>query len=395
MSFGIIRFAMFDRRLLLNFDWKILVLTLLIAIIGIVEIYSASYSPFPEEVVNQAGSNEFKKGNLDHGSESQNYWEKQVLWVGIGLIILFLITFLDYHSVVKYGYVFYSLSLILLILLFVIGDVRSGSRRWIDLGFFSIQPSEVIKLSIILALSKYFGESKKKDSYGLKELIVPLILVLIPFVLILLQPDLGTALSLFLISLCLIFSVGVKLKTSLYAGIFGIISCAVMWNFLKPYQKQRIFSFFNPYQDPLGSGYHTIQSEIAIGSGGFFGKGFLNGTQGQLKFLPEHHTDFIFSIIAEEWGFLGSLVFIILLMGLVFLCVQASFRAKDKIAALLCFGITVMISLNMLINIGMAVGLLPIVGVPLPLISYGGTSVITTMAGIGLILNVQMRKYLL
>ncbi len=385
---------MFDRRLILNFDWKILVLTLLIAIIGIVEIYSASYSPFTEEIVNQPTSNEFKKGNLQNSSESQNYWKKQALWIGIGLIILFFITFLDYHSVVKYGYVFYSLSLLLLLLLFVIGDVRSGSRRWIDVGIFSIQPSEVLKLSITLALSKYFGESRKKDSYSLKELIVPLILVIIPFVLILLQPDLGTALSFFLISLCLVFAVGVKLKTSLYSGILGIISCAVMWNFLKPYQKQRIFSFLNPYQDPLGSGYHTIQSEIAIGSGGFFGKGFLNGTQGQLKFLPEHHTDFIFSIIAEEWGFFGSFIFILLLLGFMFLCFQASFKAKDKIAALLCFGISVMISLNMLINIGMAVGLLPIVGVPLPLISYGGTSVIITMAGIGLILNVQMRRYL-
>ena len=373
---------MFDRRLILNFDWKIFVLTLLIAIIGIVEIYSASYSPSPEEIENQPTSNEFKKDELSRSNESQNYWKKQALWVGIGLIILFLITFLDYHSVVKYGYVFYSSSLLLLLLLFVIGDVRSGSRRWIDLGFFSIQPSEVLKLSIILALSKYLGESKKKDSYGLKELIVPLILVIIPFVLILLQPDLGTALSFFLISICLVFAVGVKLKTSIYAGILGIISCAVMWNFLKPYQKQRIFSFINPYQDPLGSGYHTIQSEIAIGSGGFFGKGFLNGTQGQLKFLPEHHTDFIFSIIAEEWGFLGSFIFIVLLLGLIFLCFQASFKAKDKIAALLCFGITVMISLNILINIGMAVGLLPIVGVPLPLISYGGTSVIITMTGI-------------
>ena len=385
---------MFDRRLILNFDWKILFLTILIAVIGIVEIYSASYSPFPEDV-GQAGSNLLKKDNSNRSSESQNYWKKQALWVWAGLIILFLITFLDYHSVVKYGYFFYFFSFLLLVLLIVIGDVRSGSRRWIDVGFFSIQPSEVVKLSIILALTKYFGESRKKDSYGLKELVVPLILVFIPFVLILLQPDLGTALSLFLISVCLIFAVGVKLKTSLYSGIFGIISCAVMWNFLKPYQKQRVFSFFDPYQDPLGSGYHTIQSEIAIGSGGFFGKGFLNGTQGQLKFLPEHHTDFIFSIIAEEWGFLGSLVFIILLFGLVFLCIQASFRAKDKIAALLCFGITAMISLNMLINIGMAVGLLPIVGVPLPLISYGGTSVIITMTGIGLILNVQMRRYLL
>ena len=385
---------MFDRRLILNFDWKIFVLTILIAIIGIAEIYSASYSPSPEEIENQPTSNEFKKDDLSRSNESQNYWKKQALWVGIGLIILFLITFLDYHSVVKYGYVFYSSSLILLLLLFAIGDVRSGSRRWIDLGFFSIQPSEVLKLSITLALSKYFGESKKKNSYGLTELIVPLILVIIPFVLILLQPDLGTALAFFLISLCLVFAVGVKLKTSLYAGILGIISCAVMWNFLKPYQKQRIFSFINPYQDPLGSGYHTIQSEIAIGSGGFFGKGFLNGTQGQLKFLPEDHTDFIFSIIAEEWGFLGSFIFIVLLLGLIFLCFQASFKAKDKIAALLCFGITVMISLNILINIGMAVGLLPIVGVPLPLISYGGTSVIITMTGIGLILNVQMRRYL-
>src|SRR3972149_4461660 len=245
---------MFDRRLILNFDWKIFVLTLLIAIIGIVEIYSASYSPSPEEIENQPTSNELKKDDLSRNSESQNYWKKQALWVGIGLIILFLITFLDYHSVVKYGYVFYSSSLLLLLLLFVIGDVRSGSRRWIDLGFFSIQPSEVLKLSIILALSKYLGESKKKDSYGLKELIVPLILVIIPFVLILLQPDLGTALSFFLISICLVFAVGVKLKTSIYAGILGIISCAVMWNFLKPYQKQRIFSFFDPYQDPLGSG---------------------------------------------------------------------------------------------------------------------------------------------
>jgi len=386
---------MFDRRLLLNFDWKILFLTLLIAIIGIAEIYSASYTPSTTEMADQPYVAGYRRDNLYPIEESQNYWKKQAIWVGIGVVVLFLITLIDYHSIVKYGYIFYGLAMLLLILLFVVGEIRAGSRRWIDLGFFSIQPSEIVKLSLVIALVKYFGESKKSDSYSLKELILPLAFIFPSFLLILFQPDLGTAFSVILISICLIFAVGVKLKTSIYAGIFGLISCIGMWNFLKPYQRQRIFTFFDPYKDPLGSGYHTIQSEIAIGSGGILGKGFLNGTQGQLKFLPEHHTDFIFSIIAEEWGFLGSAIFLALFLGLIFLCIQASIKAKDKIAALLCFGITVMITLNMLINIGMAIGLLPIVGVPLPLVSYGGSSVVMTMIGIGLILNVQMRRYLI
>ena len=387
---------MIDRRLLLSFDWKIFLLTLIIAAIGIAEIYSTTNPPVATEIAREVDATEPRVNNpYPVRSQSQNFWEKQMLWVGIGIGVLLLITLFDYHSIVKYGYFFYALAMILLVSLFVLGVVRSGSKRWIDVGFFSVQPSEIVKLSLVICLAKYFGESKKKDSYTLTELVVPFVFILPPFLMILLQPDLGTAVSLMLISVCIIFAAGIKKRSALYAGLFGLASSAVMWNFLKGYQKQRILSFFDPSKDPLGTGYHTLQSEIAIGSGGIAGRGFLNGTQGQLNFLPEHHTDFIFSIIAEEWGFLGSLVFLILIFTLVYFCIQASRNAKDRIAALLCFGITAMLSLNVIINIGMAVGLLPIVGVPLPLVSYGGSSILATMIGIGLILNVQMRRYLI
>lgn len=372
---------MFGKQELLNFDWKIFLLTILIASIGILTIYSSTYLP------------EFQKETFDPFFKN-HFWQRQILWVLIGICAIFLIILFDYHTIIKYAYVFYIVSILLLCSLFLVGDIRSGSRRWIDLAFFSFQPSEIAKLSLILTLTRFFGESKKRGAYSLWELLKPGIMTVLPMSLILLQPDLGTSVSIGFLFLAMAFAVGLRASSWIALGTSGILASCIMWFFLKDYQKTRLLIFFNPERDPLGSGYNIIQSKVAIGSGGFLGKGFLKGTQGQLRFLPEHHTDFILSVFAEEWGFVGVAVILILLACFLLLCLRSAQNAKDKIAALLTFGITAMLGFNVIINIGMSVGLLPVVGIPLPLVSYGGSSTVTNMMGIGLILNVNMRRYL-
>jgi rod shape determining protein RodA len=365
----------FDRRLFFNFDWVLLVLVLFICVLGILNIYSAGFSLTDERL--------------------KYLYLKQLQWTGIGLLFMALAFSIDYRILTRHAYVIYLVCLILLILVFVVGYATRGSQRWIVCGGFSFQPSELMKVAVILALAKYFDDHKSEKGYLLRELAIPFAIVFIPFLFILKQPDMGTGLVLMILFLSVIFIVGMKWESMLAAACCGFLLIPISWLFFKDYQKERIMTFFDPQRDPLGAGYHIIQSIIAVGSGGLLGKGFLKGTQTQLKFLPEQQTDFVFSVFAEEWGFLGGMILMLLFLALIFWGLKIAVRAKDLSGKLISFGISMLIFWQVFINIGMVLGILPVVGIPLPFMSYGGSSMVVLMTGVGLLLNVRMRRFVL
>ena len=252
-----------------------------------------------------------------------------------------------------------------------------------------------MKLVIIITLARYFDGHKANEPYKLKELLVPVLIVIVPFLLILKQPDLGTALILIIIFISIVFFIGMNWKSFMIALSGGLILIPIGWHFLKDYQKERLITFLNPENDPLGAGYHIIQSMIAVGSGEIFGKGFLSGSQTQLKFLPEQQTDFVFSVFAEEWGFIGGLILIVMFMAIIFWGLKIALQARDLLGTIIAFGITALISWEVFINIGMVLGILPVVGIPLPFLSYGGSSMLSLMAAIGLLMNVSARRFIL
>ncbi len=365
---------MIDRRLIQNFDWGILFITLMLSAIGLMTIYSAvtPVSPTSQKVL----------------------YIKQFVWFGVGIVALVASFLVNYRVLDRWSNVLYAFCIFLLVLVFFIGKLVGGSRRWLILGPLSLQPSELAKIVVIIILSSYFAKVPNPKGLGFRELIKPVILVTIPFLLIVKQPDLGTALLIGLIAAAMTIFAKIEKRTLIYIFFGGTISIPLVWFFLKAYQKQRILTFLNPGSDPLGSGYHIIQSKIAIGSGMITGKGFLKGTQNALSFLPEQHTDFIFSVLSEEWGFIGSVMLLFLFFLLILWGLKIAHRSKDPFGTLLSIGITSMIFLQVVINIGMVTGLMPVVGVPLPLISYGGSSMITVMISIGLLMNVSMRRYM-
>ena len=330
---------------------------------------------------------------------------KQLVWVSMGIIVMLSALILDYHTVGRYAYILYVCSLILLLLVMVIGKTGMGAQRWLAIGSFAFQPSELTKLSLTLALARYFAEDPRRGGYGLRDLAIPGAMVLVPLILVLKQPDLGTALMLLLTSSIIIVLAGIHLRSVLIVVVSSAIIVSLVlfvapvrhkiWGSLKPYQQNRIRAFIDPGSDPLGSGYHANQSKIAVGSGQILGKGYLQGTQSQMAFLPERHTDFIFAVIAEEMGLVGSGVLILLYLIFLLVGVDTAKNAKDRLGVLMAGGIVGMISLYVFINVGMAVGIVPVVGVPLPLVSYGGTSIITTFLAIGLLLNIQTRRFML
>jgi len=374
---------MLDRRLLANLPWGLVALVLTIALFGLTAVYSATYTP---------------KG-------VSGLFTRQVVWVSLGVLFMFLALIPDYHTVGRYAYVLYAVSVVLLLLVMVMGRTGMGAQRWLAIGPFAFQPSELAKLSIVLALARFFAEDPKRGGYELRDLAIPFAMLAVPLLLVLKQPDLGTALMLVFTSSLIMLLAGIRVRAIMVVALAGaVVASAVLfvppvrnkiWSSLKPYQQKRILSFIDPSSDPLGSGYHATQSKIAVGSGQLTGKGFRKGTQSQMAFLPERHTDFIFGVIAEEHGFLGAAVLIILYLILLIAGIDAARNAKDKLGALMAGGIVSMLSLYVCINIGMAVGIMPVVGVPLPLVSYGGTSIITTFLAIGLLLNIQSRRFML
>jgi len=363
----------FDRRLFTHFDWTLLALVVLLSCIGLLNIYSTG---------------------VTGDGQSPLYW-KQAEWIAIGLLFMGVSFSIDYRLTARYAYWIYGFSIVLLVMVFLFGYATRGSQRWIQLGSFSFQPSELVKLAIVLALSKYFDDHKIAGrGYRLRELFIPALLSLVPVVLIMKQPDLGTALVVLIVTTSMVFFVGVEKRSLLIAAACGLVLLPIGWLLLKDYQKERIMTFFCPERDPLGSGYHIIQSMIAVGSGGLIGKGFLKGTQTQLKFLPEQQTDFVFSVFAEEWGFLGCLLLIMMFLTLVLWGLKIALNARNLLGTLLCYGITMLIFWECFINIAMVLGLLPVVGIPLPFLSYGGSAIVVLMTAVGLLMNVSMRRFL-
>ena len=364
---------MIDRRLFIHFDWKFVGIVLLIASIGIVNLYSNTSNP---EAVDTP------------------YYLKQFSWLLIGLAGMIVIAFMEYRFYADFAYFVYGAVIFSLLFVLAFGVTTSGAQRWIKMGLLSLQPSEFAKIALILVLGKFFQRPPGREGYSLKELLLPFLLFLLPTLLILRQPDLGTAIILFLILISTLFFVKVRWTSWLLFVLTGASTVPLLWSFLKGYQKKRIMTFFNPDMDPLGAGYHVIQSKIAAGSGGILGKGFLQGTQSKLGFLPEQRTDFIFSALAEEWGLIGSLFVVGLYFILIFLGLRIAFQAKDRFGAVVSFGVVAMLFWHLFINIGMVLGMMPVAGIPLPLLSYGGSFLVSTLIGIGLLLNVSMRRYL-
>jgi len=366
---------MFDRRLVQNFDWGLLCLTFLLCAVGMVTLYS----------VVTAGAS---------GPQKMLYI-KQLIWYSIGLGAMVIAFLFDYKLLDRWAYVFYMGGILLLVCVLFFGKHIGGSKRWLVLGPVSIQPSELIKISVIIILAKYFSKMATTRGFSLRELIYPIVLTTIPFVLIVKQPDLGTAMLIALIAASMTLFVKIERRSLLYTIAGGVVTIPAVWFFLKGYQKQRILTFLNPDRDPLGAGYHIIQSKIAIGSGMISGKGFLKGTQNALAFLPEQHTDFIFSVLAEEWGFVGAIALLLIFLMLILGGLNTAQGCRDSFGTVLAVGITAMIFWQVFINIGMVMGLMPVVGVTLPLISYGGSSIVTMMISIGLLLNIGMRRFMI
>lgn len=365
---------MIDRRLLTNFDWVLAALVVTVCLLGILNIYSATT---PYKVIGTA------------------YYIKQFYWMLLGIIISLMVCSLDYHILEDLSYWLYALLVLLLVAVLLVGKRSMGATRWLDLGFFTIQPSELMKIVIIVTLARFFDNFQSLGGLTVKETLIPLGLLAVPAALIMKQPDLGTATLVILIALSMIMYVGLRWSAVVTFVSVTIPMVWIGWVFLlRPYQKNRILDFLDPERSRLGSGYHIIQSKIAVGSGGFTGKGFVKGTQSQLRFLPEQHTDFAFSVFAEEWGFIGCLLLIFIYLSLVLWGLNIARRCNDRFGGLLAVGVTSMLFWHIIINMGMVIGLFPVVGVPLPFFSYGGTSMITSMVGIGLLQNISMRRFM-
>lgn len=360
---------MFDRRLIKNFGWLILILATAFAVIGLVNLYSSSY---------HAGLVTFKK---------------QLIWVIVGFCAMIATSFVNYNLLNRYALHIFFFSAIVLISVFFIGKEVYGSKSWISLGPFTIQPSEFAKIAIILVLSRFYHNDFEDSPFSLRDLIKPIIFTLIIFILVLFQPDLGTSIIILLISGSLFLFMGIKRKSLLLILITILALSFPTWNFfLKGYQKERIVSFIDPSIDPLGTGYNSIQSQIAVGSGQLFGKGYMSGSQSQLRFIPAQQTDFAFSVLAEEWGFLGSALTLFIYFLLILSVLDTASSAKDKFSMLVALGIASLFFWHTIINIGMVLGLLPVVGVPLLLFSYGGSSILTSFICIGIVIGIKMRQ---
>jgi len=355
-------------RKALQINWGLILIVTATAAIGVAMLYSAA-------------------------NGSWNPWAtRQIARYAVGLVILITIALVDIRFWWRYSYLLYAVLLALLIAVEVVGSIGMGAQRWINLGVIKLQPSELMKVGLALALARYFHGASTEDVRRIPYLIVPLLLIALPSALVLNQPDLGTALFLIMIGGAVFFVAGVQLwKFGLVLAAAGA-AIPIVWSTLRTYQQKRILTFLDPESDLLGAGYHILQSKIALGSGGLFGKGFMQGSQSHLNFLPEKQTDFIFTMMAEEFGMVGGLV----LLGLYILIMIYGFaiglRSRTHFGRLLAMGLTSMLFLYVFINIAMVMGLIPVVGVPLPLISYGGTAMLTLMIGIGFLINVYVHR---
>ncbi len=351
-----------------NLNYLLIFLILLISFIGAAGLYSAaggSYSPWAH---------------------------KHLIRIVAFTFVTIFIAFLDIKLVYKYAYIIFIFSLFLLLSVEIIGVFGKGATRWINIFGFNIQPSEIIKITIILALARFYHDLKFENVKYITNLIIPFLILSVPFFLVVIQPDLGTALSIVMLGTFILFASGVRIWKFLLGFSIIIISIPILLNFLKPYQKDRIISFLNPEADALGRGYQLIQSKIALGSGGFSGKGFLEGTQSYLQYLPEKQTDFIFTLIGEEFGFIGTIFIILLFLLVITVCFYISIKSNHIFGRLLSIGVASNLFIYVIMNISMVSGLMPVVGIPLPLISYGGSAMLAIMISIGLVLNAELNS---
>jgi len=364
-----------DKRKLYHLDWYLVINGLILFAIGIFNMVSATSSFY---------------------SGSYNFIVKQMIAFSMGLILIFLIIHYDYRVITAHSKWLYWSAIGAILIVLLTGLIAGGARRWISLFGISIQPSEFMKPILVMFLANMLYEKKRENiPLGLRDIALPLLFTFIPFILIVKQPDLGTGVIIVLTTLAILWFVGLKKSTYAVLLSFGAIAPFIAWKFLmKPYQKMRVLSFINIDADPSGFGYHAKQALIAIGSGKFIGKGYMAGTQHKLQFIPEHHTDFIFTVIGEEWGFFGSIIFFLLFISFIKRCIKVAQEAHDEIGAIIAFGVATIIYLQFTINVLMALHLAPVVGIPLPLISYGGSSLVSVLASIGLLLNVNMRRYM-
>lgn len=365
-----------DKTVFKKFDWTFILIILALNMVGLINLYSATHGP--------------------HSVDVASLFVNQILWLVAGWTIFFVATLVDYTIVSRIAYITYFLNLGAILYVTFFGNVALGAQRWINFGFFKYQPSETMKLCMIMVLAKILARRTTIGrGMGLKELFVPLALLAVPFGLVVEQPDLGTAMMLAAIGGSMILFMKVRKRILATLIIAAMIAIPVAWKYgLRDYQRNRVLTFLSPTNDPRGTGYNSIQSKIAVGSGKLAGKGFRKGTQSQLEFLPERHTDFIFSVLSEEHGFAGSVLTLGLFCVLFLTCIRIASSAREKFGALLVVGVMSYVFWHMFVNMGMVIGLLPIVGVPLPLLSYGGSSMLTTMLGMGIVSSVAYRRYI-
>jgi rod shape determining protein RodA len=361
------------RQVFHGFDYMTLIYTLFLIFMGLLTVFSSSY-----------------KSGLD---EVKPYFSRQLVWALLGLVAMTIAVIIDYRFITRYAYYFYFATVVFLVVILVIGKEVKGSQRWIHLLGFQLQPSEFVKVATLFALTHYLDKIRERI-WGIWGLIGAITIAAVPAGLILLQPDLGTGLVLVALVGGMLFAAGIRPRHLFALSVGGIVAIPVFWGFLKDYQKARLLSFVNPNLDPLGASYQVIQSKIAIGAGGLIGKGLLGGTQSQLNFLPEQHTDFIFSVFAEQWGFLGSCLLVFLYVGLLLQAIKIAQSARDFQGSILAVGIISIISFQVLVNLLMTVGLMPVTGIPLPFMSYGGSNLLTMMTCIGFLLSIKTRSYI-
>lgn len=351
-----------------DFDYVLILIVVVITMMGLFFLYSASYQKFVP-----------------------NLPIRQLNWAILGAVFAFVFFKIGYQRLIDFGYHIFVLNILLLLLVLLVGDVRYGAKRWLEFGSFAFQPSELAKITFALALAKYLGDVKG-DIVKAKYLIIPLFMTAIPMALIFKEPDLGTTLIFIPILLVMLLISGAKIKHILWLMAAGLVCVPFLWLFLKDYQKARLLVFLNPNLDPLGAGYTIIQSKIAIGSGGLIGKGWLSGTQNQLNFLPERHTDFIFSVVGEEWGFIGCALLLALYYRFLKKGMLIAEATSDIYGRSLAYGIVTIFAVHIIVNIGMVCGLMPVVGIPLPFLTYGGSFLITSFICVGILENIKYRR---
>lgn len=361
-----------DRRLFLNFDFLLFFSVVLLCCLGCLNLKSiCSFS----------------------SASNQMYFFKQIQWVLLGFFFLIITININYITILRSSYFFHLLSLLLLCSVVLFGTSKYGSQRWLSLGGLNVQPSELAKLTFILMLARYFSENISQKVQTLKDLLLPFVFLFVTILPIYIQPDLGTAGMVVIIFFSVAALINIHKKTVFLFFFSILVFFPCLWFLLKDYQKERVRFFLNPELDPLNAGYQLIQSKIAVGSGGLLGKGFMKGTQSHLRFLPEQHTDFVFSVWAEEWGFIGCFFLLFIVFIIIYRGLRIAYTCKNPSGSYLAVGVTVYIFWQVIINIFMTLGLFPVVGVPFPFFSYGGSAMIISFIGVGLLLNIGMRKF--